>query len=89
MDFLAATTRTVTRHPSQGYLVNVIADLGLESEAATTLALRIAGAADRAQHGDAGERAFLRLATAVGKYWICKRQPAAVAEALECLGGNG
>lgn len=51
----------------QPLMRNVIADLGLESEAATTLALRIAGAADRAQHGDAGERAFLRLATAVGK----------------------
>ena len=68
---------------------NVIADLGLESEAATTLALRVAGAADRALHGDERESAFLRLATAVGKYWVCKRQPAAVAEALECLGGNG
>jgi putative acyl-CoA dehydrogenase len=68
---------------------NVIADLSLESEAATTLALRVAGAADRALRGDESERAFLRLATAVGKYWVCKRQPAAVAEALECLGGNG
>ena len=68
---------------------NVIADLALESEAATTLALRLAGAADRATRGDETERAFLRLGTAVGKYWVCKRQPAAVAEALECLGGNG
>ena len=68
---------------------NVIADLALESEAATTLALRLAGAADRACRGDETERAFLRLGTAVGKYWVCKRQPAAVAEALECLGGNG
>ncbi|MFJ9434214.1 acyl-CoA dehydrogenase family protein [Streptomyces sp. NPDC101490] len=73
----------------QPLMRNVIADLGVESEAATTLALRIAGAADRAQRGDEGERAFLRLATAVGKYWVCKRQPPAVAEALECLGGNG
>jgi putative acyl-CoA dehydrogenase len=73
----------------QPLMRNVIADLGLESEAATTLALRLAGAADRAQRGDETERAFLRLATAVGKYWVCKRQPAAVAEALECLGGNG
>ncbi|MET7365881.1 acyl-CoA dehydrogenase family protein [Streptomyces sp. NPDC005566] len=73
----------------QPLMRNVIADLGIESEAATTLALRIAGATDRAQRGDAGERVFLRLATAVGKYWVCKRQPAAVAEALECLGGNG
>ncbi|MFD8691409.1 acyl-CoA dehydrogenase family protein [Streptomyces sp. NPDC059651] len=73
----------------QPLMRNVIGDLALESEAATTLALRLAGAADRAQQGDAQERAFLRLATAVGKYWVCKRQPAAVAEALECLGGNG
>lgn len=68
---------------------NVLADLALESEAATTLALRLAGAVDRATRGDETERAFLRLATAVGKYWVCKRQPAAIAEALECLGGNG
>ena len=73
----------------QPLMRNVIADLAVESEAATTLALRLAGAADRAHRGDDGERAFLRLATAVGKYWVCKRQPAAVAEALECLGGNG
>ncbi|MFE4255216.1 acyl-CoA dehydrogenase family protein [Streptomyces sp. NPDC056910] len=73
----------------QPLMRNVLADLAVESEAATTLALRLAGAADRAQRGDEGERAFLRLATAVGKYWVCKRQPVAVAEALECLGGNG
>nr|WSW66262.1 acyl-CoA dehydrogenase family protein [Streptomyces sp. NBC_00995] len=73
----------------QPLMRNVIGDLALESEAATALALRLAGAADRAQRGDTQERAFLRLATAVGKYWVCKRQPAAVAEALECLGGNG
>ncbi|MFF4243188.1 acyl-CoA dehydrogenase family protein [Streptomyces sp. NPDC001822] len=73
----------------QPLMRNVLADLGLESEAATTLALRLAGATDRAQRGDSQERAFLRLATAIGKYWVCKRQPAAVAEALECLGGNG
>ncbi|WP_017588234.1 acyl-CoA dehydrogenase family protein [Nocardiopsis ganjiahuensis] len=73
----------------QPLMRNVLADLSLESEAATTLAFRVAGATDRAERGDAGERAFLRLATAVGKYWVCKRQPTAVAEALECLGGNG
>ncbi|WP_282692480.1 acyl-CoA dehydrogenase family protein [Streptomyces sp. CC208A] len=73
----------------QPLMRNVLADLALESEAATTLGLRLAGAADRARLGDERERAFLRLATAVGKYWVCKRQPAAVAEALECLGGNG
>ena len=68
---------------------NVLADLALESEAATTLVLRLAGAIDRGVRGDAGERSFLRLATALAKFWICKRQPAFVAEALECLGGNG
>ncbi len=68
---------------------NVIADLQLESEAATTLMLRLAGAVDRASRGDAEEQAFKRLAVAVGKYWVCKRQPSVVAEALECLGGNG
>ncbi len=68
---------------------NVLADLAVESEAATALALRLAGAVDRGVRGDAGERAFSRLAIAVGKFWVCKRQPAVVGEALECLGGNG
>jgi putative acyl-CoA dehydrogenase len=62
---------------------NVLADMALESEAATALAMRLAGSVDR------GELAFRRLAIAVGKYWVCKRQPALVGEALECLGGNG
>jgi putative acyl-CoA dehydrogenase len=62
---------------------NVLADLALESEAATLLALRLAGAVDR------GEQGFKRLAIAVGKFWVCKRQPTVVGEALECLGGNG
>jgi putative acyl-CoA dehydrogenase len=62
---------------------NVLADLALESEAATLLALRLAGAVDR------DEQAFKRLAIAVGKFWVCKRQPVVVGEALECLGGNG
>jgi putative acyl-CoA dehydrogenase len=68
---------------------NVLADLSLESEAATTLMMRIAGAVDRASRGDQQEQAFKRLATAVGKYWITKRAPNVAAEALECLGGNG
>ena len=61
----------------------VIADLALESEAATALALRLAGAVDR------GERPFLRVALPAAKYLVCKRAPTVVAEALECLGGNG
>jgi putative acyl-CoA dehydrogenase len=68
---------------------NVLADLSVESEAATTLMMRLAGAVDRAQRGDAQEQAFKRLATAVGKYWVTKRAPNVAAEALECLGGNG
>jgi putative acyl-CoA dehydrogenase len=73
----------------QPLMRNVLADLALESEAATTLTLRLAGAADRAIRGEAGEAAFRRIATAVGKYWVTKRGPAFTAEALECLGGNG
>ncbi|MFD0001072.1 DNA alkylation response protein [Streptomyces sp. NPDC127178] len=76
----------------QPLMRNVLADLALESEAATTLTLRLAGAADRVVRGDAAdgaEGAFRRIATAVGKYWVTKRGPAFTAEALECLGGNG
>jgi putative acyl-CoA dehydrogenase len=73
-------------HPA---MTGVIADLTLESEAATTLAIRLAGAADRAARGDAAEAALLRLALPAAKYWICKRTPMITAEALECLGGNG
>ncbi|WP_030680228.1 acyl-CoA dehydrogenase family protein [Streptomyces rimosus] len=67
----------------------VLADLAIESEAATTLAMRLATAVDGAQAGDTGEAALRRLALAVGKYWVCKRGSAHAAEALECLGGNG
>jgi len=70
-------------------MANVLADLTLESQAATVLAFRLAGAADRAARGDAAESALLRLALPAAKYWVCKRFPAHAAEALECLGGNG
>ena len=73
----------------QPAMTGVIADLTLESEAATTLALRLAGAADRASRGDAAEVALLRVALPAAKYWICKRTPVITGEALECLGGNG
>ncbi|MEH0820762.1 isovaleryl-CoA dehydrogenase [Micromonospora sp. CPCC 205714] len=73
----------------QPLMRNVLADLAVESEAATILMMRLAGATDRSARGDAGETAFKRLALAVGKYWVCKRWPAHAAEALECLGGNG
>ncbi len=62
---------------------SVLADLALESEAATALGIRLAAAVDN------GETAFSRLALAAAKFWICKRTPYAVAEALEVLGGNG
>ena len=70
-------------------MASVIADLSLESEAATTLAIRLAGAADRAARGDDAEAEFLRLALPAAKYWVCKRTPLVAGEALECLGGNG
>jgi putative acyl-CoA dehydrogenase len=70
----------------------VLADLAVESEAATVLAIRVAGAVDRCAHDpDAAEheRLIRRLGIALAKYWICKRGPGAIAEAMECLGGNG
>jgi putative acyl-CoA dehydrogenase len=63
---------------------NVLADLAIESEAATVAALRVARAYDSPDDG-----AFRRFATAVMKYWVCKRAAPHAAEALECLGGNG
>src|ERR1700730_7899153 len=71
----------------QPLMVNVLADLAVESEATTILMMRLAGALDRAT--DTGETHFRRLALAVAKYWTCKRAIAVVAEALECHGGNG
>ncbi|WOX21380.1 acyl-CoA dehydrogenase family protein [Streptomyces solicathayae] len=65
---------------------NVLADLALESEAATTLGLRLAAAYDS---GSETDRAFLRLAVPAAKYWVTKRCTPVAAEALECLGGNG
>jgi putative acyl-CoA dehydrogenase len=62
---------------------NVLADLCLDAEASTATALRLARAVDE------GDDAFRRLATAVAKYWVCKATPPLVAEALECIGGNG
>jgi putative acyl-CoA dehydrogenase len=67
---------------------NVLADLALESEAATAFGLRVARAVDAAPQ-EPREAAFARVATAVGKYWVCKRAPAFVNEAQECLGGAG
>ncbi|HEX6569641.1 MAG TPA: acyl-CoA dehydrogenase family protein [Acidimicrobiales bacterium] len=82
----AAFGRTLVDQPLMRV---VLADLAVESEAATVTALRLARSFDDAAHGDEPADAFRRFATAVGKYWVCKRQPTVVGEALECLGGNG
>ncbi|HSP10198.1 MAG TPA: isovaleryl-CoA dehydrogenase [Candidatus Dormibacteraeota bacterium] len=71
----------------QPLMRNVLADLAIESEAATVLMMRLAGAFDRSS--DPAEAHFRRLAVAVAKFWVCKRAIAVVAEALECHGGNG
>jgi putative acyl-CoA dehydrogenase len=72
----------------QPLMRNVLADLAIESEAATLLMVRLAHAFDH-RESDERERAFCRIATAIAKYWLCKRSPMHVGEALECLGGNG
>lgn len=71
----------------QPLMQNVLADLALESEAALALTLRMGFALDNQQ--DETQVKFARLVTAVGKYWICKRAPAMINEAAECLGGAG
>jgi putative acyl-CoA dehydrogenase len=73
----------------QPLMRNVLADLAIESEAATISALRLARAYDEAIAGDEEATAFKRVANAVLKYWICKRAVAHAGESLECLGGNG
>ncbi|MDH6574920.1 isovaleryl-CoA dehydrogenase [Kitasatospora sp. MAP5-34] len=73
----------------QPLMRNVLADLVVESEAATIVALRLAAATDRSLAGDEHETLVRRLGLAVSKYWVCKRGPMHAAEALECFGGNG
>ncbi len=72
--------RLLIDHPA---MENVLADLALESEAATVLFMRLARCLD------ANEHPLKRIGTAIGKYYVCKRAPTVVGEALECLGGNG
>jgi putative acyl-CoA dehydrogenase len=72
----------------QPLMRNVLADLALEVEGATALTMRLARAFDQSGQNRA-ERGFARLATAIAKYWVCKRAPVMIGEALECLGGNG
>ncbi|MEG3079427.1 isovaleryl-CoA dehydrogenase [Halomonas sp. 5021] len=75
------------RLSEQPLMQNVLADLAIESEAATTLMLRMARAMD--QQDDEHERLLARIATPVGKYWICKRTPHHAYEAMEVIGGSG
>ncbi|WP_326796695.1 acyl-CoA dehydrogenase family protein [Streptomyces sp. NBC_01808] len=79
------------RLADQPLMANVLADLAVEAEAATVAGMRLAGAVDRGETGQADEQEalFRRIGLAVTKYWVCKRGPAHAAEALECLGGNG
>src|SRR4029079_14330862 len=76
------------RLADQPAMANVLADLAIEAEAATLIAMRVARAYGEAP-GDREAEVFKRLATAVAKYHVCKRVPGHAAEALECLGGNG
>jgi len=71
----------------QPLMRNVLADLALESEAATALSMRLARAFDNS--GDSFERLMARVLTPIAKFWICKRGSAFAQEAMECLGGNG
>ncbi|MCP2319987.1 putative acyl-CoA dehydrogenase [Nocardia amikacinitolerans] len=73
----------------QPLMRNVLADLALEAEGATTVALWLAEVTDRAVAGDETADRLRRIALAVSKYYVCKRGPIHAAEALECLGGNG
>ncbi|GAB3516631.1 acyl-CoA dehydrogenase family protein [Pseudoxanthomonas daejeonensis] len=77
--------RRLVEHP---LMANVLADLAIESEAATAFALHVAAVVDAAAT-DREAAAFARIATAIGKYWLCRRAPALVNEAQECLGGAG
>ena len=78
--------RVLADHPMMS---NVLADLCLESEAATVLAFRLARAVDEAAEGSEQARLLERILTPVAKFWNCKRAPAFIAECLECHGGNG
>jgi putative acyl-CoA dehydrogenase len=77
--------KLLAEHP---LMQNVLADLIVESEAATLLMIRLAKTFD-GRGASEQQRSFARIATAISKYWLCKRAPVQVGEALECLGGNG
>ncbi len=71
----------------QPLMQNVLADLAIESEASLTMSMRLAHSLDNA--ADPHEQQLVRLVTAIGKYWICKRAPNHAYEAMECIGGSG
>ena len=77
--------KTLIKHP---LMQNVLADLIIESAAATALTMRVAKAVDQSS-SNSHEAALARISTAIGKYWICKRTATFVNEAQECLGGIG
>lgn len=83
-----AFDRTLDQQP---LMTNVLADLALESEAATAAALRLAATFDSSagDEGDEHEQLLKRFLTPVMKYWTCKRAPQHAAEVLECMGGVG
>ncbi len=81
-----AFQKTLIDQPAMG---GVLGDLSVEAHAAYALAFRVAASFDAALAGDAQEAAFSRIATPLAKYWLCKRAPGAVYEAMECLGGGG
>lgn len=72
----------------QPLMRNVLADLALESEAALAMTMRVAQALDASEHSES-EALLVRIGTALGKYWICKRAPGHAYEAIECVGGMG
>lgn len=92
---LRAIHHTQHRKAFGAYLIdqplmrNVLADLAVEAEAATMVAMRMAGATDAAVRGDERESLLRRIGLAASKYWVCKRATPHAAEAMECFGGNG
>ncbi len=95
MGLARATYHAQHRKAFGAYLIdqplmrNVLADLAVEAEAATMVAMRMAGATDKAVRGDEREGLLRRIGLAATKYWVCKRATPHAAEAMECLGGNG
>lgn len=73
----------------QPLMRNVLADLAVEAEASTTVAMWLAALTDKAVTGDERANSLRRISLSVSKYFVCKRGPIHAAEALECLGGNG